>query len=53
MLQVVSSTVGGEGIADDPNMGHSNTPIAVPVEVEIISETKCVCYIFTYYHKEI
>ncbi|OQR77494.1 casein kinase I isoform gamma-3-like, partial [Tropilaelaps mercedesae] len=43
-VQVVSSTVGGEGIADDPNMGHSNTPIAVPVEVEIISETKCCCF---------
>jgi len=42
-VQVVSST-NGDLTADDPTTGHSNTPITGPVEVEVISETKCCCF---------
>ncbi|RWS15831.1 casein kinase I isoform gamma-3-like protein [Dinothrombium tinctorium] len=41
-VQVVSST-NGELTNDDPTTGHSNTPIAPVVEVEVVSETKYVC----------
>lgn len=42
-VQVVSST-NGDLANDDPTTGHSNTPITVPVEVEVVSETKCCCF---------
>lgn len=42
-VQVVSSTNGDLG-NDDPTTGHSNTPIALPVEVEVVSDTKCCCF---------
>lgn len=38
-VQVVSST-NGDLANDDPTTGHSNTPIALPVEVEVVSDTK-------------
>ncbi|KAH8039653.1 hypothetical protein HPB51_008246 [Rhipicephalus microplus] len=37
-VQVVSST-NGDLANDDPTTGHSNTPIALPVEVEVVSDT--------------
>ncbi|XP_015920272.1 casein kinase I isoform X4 [Parasteatoda tepidariorum] len=40
-VQVVSSTY-SELAPDNP--GHSNTPIAIPTEVEVVSETKCCCF---------
>jgi len=40
---VVSST-NGDLTNDDPTTGHSNTPITGPVEVEVVSETKCCCF---------
>ncbi|KAM7285792.1 casein kinase I isoform X1 [Ixodes scapularis] len=42
-VQVVSST-NGDLANDDPTTGHSNTPIALPVEVEVVSDTKCCCF---------
>ncbi|KAG8181192.1 hypothetical protein JTE90_013162 [Oedothorax gibbosus] len=42
-VQVVSSTY-SELATDNPNTGHSNTPIAIPAEVEVVSETKCCCF---------
>lgn len=42
-VQVVSST-NSELANDNPTTGHSNTPITVPVEVEVVSETKCCCF---------
>lgn len=42
-VQVVSST-NGEIANDDPTTGHSNRAITVPVEVEVVSETKCCCF---------
>ncbi|GIY82332.1 hypothetical protein CDAR_173692 [Caerostris darwini] len=42
-VQVVSSTY-SELAPDNPNTGHSNTPIAIPAEVEVVSETKCCCF---------
>ncbi|XP_054721169.1 casein kinase I-like [Uloborus diversus] len=41
-VQVVSSTY--SEAPDNPTTGHSNTPIAIPNEVEVISETKCCCF---------
>ena len=38
-VQVVSSAY-SELAPDNPNTGHSNTPIAIPAEVEVVSETK-------------
>ena len=40
-FQVVSSTNGELG-GDDQTAGHSNTPITVPPEVEVVDETKYV-----------
>lgn len=42
-VQVVSSTY-SELAPDNPTTGHSNTPIAIPTEVEVVSETKCCCF---------
>ncbi|GBM87732.1 Casein kinase I isoform gamma-3, partial [Araneus ventricosus] len=42
-VQVVSSTY-SELAPDNPTTGHSNTPIAIPAEVEVVSETKCCCF---------
>jgi len=42
-VQVVSST-NGDLTIDDPTTGHSNAPITGPVEVEVVSETKCCCF---------
>lgn len=42
-VQVVSSTY-SELAPDNPTTGHSNTPIAMPAEVEVVSETKCCCF---------
>ncbi|XP_070386348.1 casein kinase I-like [Dermacentor albipictus] len=42
-VQVVSST-NGDLANDDPTTGHSNTPIALPVEVEVVPDTKCCCF---------
>lgn len=41
MLQVVSST-NGELNADDPLAAHSNAPITVQAEVEVVDEAKYV-----------
>lgn len=38
-VQVVSSTY-SELAPDNPTTGHSNTPIAMPTEIEVVSETK-------------
>ncbi|XP_037956361.1 casein kinase I isoform X4 [Teleopsis dalmanni] len=42
-VQVVSST-NGELNADDPTAGHSNTPITLQPEIELVDETKCCCF---------
>lgn len=42
-VQVVSSTY-SELAPDNPTTGHSNTPIAMPTEIEVVSETKCCCF---------
>lgn len=42
-VQVVTST-NGDLPNEDPVIDHSNNPIAIPVEVEVISETKCCCF---------
>jgi casein kinase 1, gamma len=44
-VQVVSST-NGDLTNDDPITGHSNTPITGPVEVEVVSETKFVKFVY-------
>ncbi|XP_037956367.1 casein kinase I isoform X9 [Teleopsis dalmanni] len=41
--KVVSST-NGELNADDPTAGHSNTPITLQPEIELVDETKCCCF---------
>ncbi|CAB1338987.1 unnamed protein product [Coregonus sp. 'balchen'] len=42
-VQVVSST-NGELNADDPLAAHSNAPITVQAEVEVVDEAKCCCF---------
>lgn len=46
-VQVVSSTY-SELAPDNPTTGHSNTPIAMPAEVEVVSETKYVNFVLSY-----
>jgi len=43
-VQVVSSIANGDLQADDPVTGHSNTPITEPIDVDLVSETKCCCF---------
>ncbi|KAK7595432.1 hypothetical protein V9T40_013257 [Parthenolecanium corni] len=43
VTKVVSST-NGELATDDPTAGHSNTPIAIQPDVDVVDETKCCCF---------